>query len=71
MPQQPLKKPGILKVKQLPNNKIAIIAEKWWQAKEAITDVVVEWNEGAFVKISSEDLAKEYESHLDKECLFS
>ena len=64
-----LKKPGILKVKQLPNNKIAIIAEKWWQAKEAITDVVVEWNEGAFVKISSEDLAKEYESHLDKECL--
>jgi len=64
-----LKKLGILKVKQLANNKIAIIAEKWWQAKEAINDVVVEWNEGDFIKISTEDLAKEYESYLDKECL--
>jgi isoquinoline 1-oxidoreductase beta subunit len=64
-----LKKPGILKVKQLPNNKIAIIAEKWWQAKEAMNDVIVEWNEGAFAKISSVDLFKEYEEQLNKECL--
>ncbi len=63
-----LKKPGILKVKQLPNNKIAIIADSWWQAKEAINDVVVEWNEGAFAKISSADLEKEYESYFGKEC---
>ena len=63
-----LKKPGILKVKQLPNNKIAIIADSWWKAKEAINDVVVEWNEGAFAKISSADLLSEYEGYLEKEC---
>jgi len=64
-----LKKPGILKVKRLPNNKIAIIANTWWQAAQAVNDVVVEWNESSFAKISTEDLAKEYESHLNKECL--
>lgn len=63
-----LKKAGILKIKQLPNNKIAIIADSWWSAKEAINDVDVEWNEGAFAKISSADLEKEYESYYTKEC---
>jgi isoquinoline 1-oxidoreductase beta subunit len=61
-----LKKEGILKVKQIPTG-IAVIAEHWWQAKEALNDLVVEWDEGTFAKISSDDLHKEYALMMEKE----
>ena len=61
-----LKKDGVLIVKEIPSG-IAVIAEQWWIAKEAISDVSVIWNEGDFKNISTEDLNKEYEklSKLD------
>lgn len=61
------KMPGIVKIKQLPNNKIAIIADKWYIAKQAIEKVKVDWDTGEFGKISSADLEKEYISHFDKD----
>lgn len=63
------KMPGILKIKQLPNQKIAIIANHWYQAKQAIEAIDVVWDNGEFEKISSSDLTKEYKSYLDKEDL--
>ncbi|WP_421717016.1 molybdopterin cofactor-binding domain-containing protein [Arcobacter arenosus] len=61
--------PGILKIKKLSNEKIAIIAEHWYQAKMAIDKVEVKWDKGDFGKVSSEDLEKEYISYFDKDDL--
>jgi isoquinoline 1-oxidoreductase subunit beta len=59
--------PGILKIKQLPNEKIAVIADYWWQAKQASEKITVIWDKGEFAKISTSDLKKEYQSRLDRE----
>ena len=61
-----LKKDGILKVKQISTG-IAIIAEHWWNAKEAINDVKVVWDKGAFKNVNSETLDKEYSELLNKD----
>ncbi len=60
------KMPGIIKIKKLPNEKIAIIAEHWYQAKEAIKQIDVKWDKGEFAKANSESLEKEYKSYLGK-----
>ncbi|WP_164970256.1 xanthine dehydrogenase family protein molybdopterin-binding subunit [Halarcobacter ebronensis] len=59
--------PGVLKIKQLPNEKIAVIANYWWQAKKASEAVAVVWDEGEFKNISSKDLEKEYEAKINAE----
>jgi len=61
-----LKKPGILKVKQISTG-IAIIAEQWYLAKEAIYDVKVIWDKGAFENVNSATLDKEYSALLKKD----
>lgn len=60
---------GVLKIKQLPNEKIAVIANHWYQAKQASEAINVVWDNGEFEKISSADLEKEYKSYLGKEDL--
>ncbi|RXJ98972.1 twin-arginine translocation pathway signal protein [Arcobacter sp. CECT 8989] len=60
-----LKKEGILKVKQISTG-IAIIAEHWWTAKEAVNDINVVWDEGAFKNVSSKTLDKDYSELLNK-----
>ena len=60
-----LKKEGVLKVKQISTG-IAIIAEHWWSAKEAINDVKIVWDEGAFKNVNSASLDKEYSDLLNK-----
>lgn len=59
--------PGILKIKQLPNEKIAVIASHWWQAKNAMEKITVIWDNGEFEKISTSDLEKEYKDYLKKD----
>lgn len=61
-----LKKEGVLKVKQLPNNTIAVIANTWYVAKEALTDVVVHWDKGENANVSTESLHKEYKQMMQK-----
>lgn len=61
--------PGVLKIKKLPNEKIAVIAEHWYIAKKATEAISVEWDKGEFANISSDDLKKEYKSYLDKDDL--
>jgi len=59
--------PGVLKIKQLPNEKIAVIAKYWWQAKNAIEHISVVWDNGAFENINSSDLEKEYKEYFSKD----
>lgn len=61
-----LKKQGILKVKKLPNA-IAVIAEKWYLAKEALNDIEVVWDNGININVSTESLHKEYEQIMQKD----
>lgn len=58
---------GVLKVKQLPNNTIAVIANHWWQAKKATETIKVVWDKGDFAKISTSDLEKEYKDYFKKD----
>lgn len=60
------KKTGIIKVKQIPSG-IAVIADSWYLAKEALTDIKVDWDLGEFAKISTADMDKEYAAAMDKE----
>lgn len=64
-PTEALKRNGIIKIKQIPNG-IAVIAEHWSQAKEALNHISVVWDKGAFAAISTADLQKEYSDLLDK-----
>jgi len=61
--------PGVLKIKQLPNQKIAVIADYWYQAKKASEAIKVVWDNGDFEKISNDDLIKIHEDYLNKEDL--
>lgn len=54
-----LKKDGVIKVKEIPTG-IAVIAQYWWQAKEALSNIDVVWDEGTFANISEKDLDDEY-----------
>ncbi|WP_417324240.1 molybdopterin cofactor-binding domain-containing protein [Halarcobacter sp.] len=56
---------GVLKIKQLPNQKIAVIADYWWQAKKAADLVEVNWDEGDFAKVNTQTLKEEYQKRLD------
>ena len=64
-----LKMDGVLKVKQLPNQKIAVIANTWYQAREASQKVKVDWSEGEFSKTSSKDLYAQYKQILQRQNL--
>jgi isoquinoline 1-oxidoreductase subunit beta len=54
-----LKRSGVLKVKQIPSG-IAVIAEKWWVAKQALDDIEVAWDEGSFASTDTADLLNQY-----------
>ena len=60
-----LKRPGVLKVKTVPNG-IALIAEHWWIAKEALSSIKATWDLGAFAKVSTADMLAEYGAMMDK-----
>ncbi|MDO9306141.1 MAG: molybdopterin-dependent oxidoreductase [Sulfuricurvum sp.] len=58
-----LKRNGIIKIKQIPNG-ISVIAEHWFQAKEALNYIDVVWDKGEFAKISTKDIRKKYDALL-------
>lgn len=61
-----LSKPGVLKVKEIPTG-IAVIAEQWWIAKEALYDINVIWENDDFKKVSTDILHKEYKALTNKD----
>ena len=61
-----MKRKGVLKVKRLPNA-IAVIADKWYIAKEALNDIEVVWDNGANANVSTASLNKEYADMMKKD----
>jgi isoquinoline 1-oxidoreductase subunit beta len=48
---------GVRQVVRLPNA-IAVVADSWWQAKKAVDELPVTWDEGQNGKISSAEIAE-------------
>ena len=55
---------GIVKVVPL-ETFVAVVADNWWRAKEALRDVHVEWDVGANGNVSSASLMEFYQGGLD------
>jgi isoquinoline 1-oxidoreductase subunit beta len=49
--------PGVKKVVRVDDNAVAVVADKWWQAKTALDALPITWNEGENAKVSSESIA--------------
>ncbi len=60
-----LKRKGVLKVKAIPNG-VAVIAEHWWEASEALQDIDAKWDEGDFAKISTPELHRQFSAMMQK-----
>ena len=50
-------KPGFKKVVRVGDNAVAVVAEKWWQAKTALDALEIQWDEGPNAKVSSASIA--------------
>jgi isoquinoline 1-oxidoreductase beta subunit len=61
-----LKKEGVIKVKQIPSG-IAVIAEHWWIAKEALLDINVVWDKDEFKNTSDKELNDQYSKAMEKD----
>ena len=46
-------RPGVKKVVQVGDDAVAVVAERWWQAKTALDALPVTWDEGPHGKVSS------------------
>src|SRR5262249_59078780 len=55
---------GIVKVLNL-ETFVAVVADNWWRAKEALRDVHIDWDVGANGNASSASLMEFYKSGLD------
>jgi isoquinoline 1-oxidoreductase beta subunit len=55
---------GIIKVLSL-ESFVAVVADNWWRAKEALRDVAIEWDVGANGGVSSASLIEFYRAGLD------
>ena len=55
---------GIVKVVPL-ETFVAVVADNWWRAKEALRDVHIEWDVGANGNVSSASLMEFYKGGLD------
>ncbi|MBN2824973.1 MAG: xanthine dehydrogenase family protein molybdopterin-binding subunit [Campylobacterales bacterium] len=60
------KREGVLKVKQIPNG-VAVIANTWFEAKEALNDISVEWDEGSFKDANTPKLFSEYKAMMSQQ----
>lgn len=61
-----LKKEGVIKVKQIPSG-IAVIAEHWWIAKEALFDIELVLENDEFKNVSEKDIDAQYEKLMEND----
>ncbi|MGE0744981.1 MAG: molybdopterin cofactor-binding domain-containing protein [Rhodospirillales bacterium] len=59
------KMPGVKKVVQVGDNAVAVVAETWWQAKSALDQLPVEWDQGPNTGVSSATIAAMLREGLD------
>jgi isoquinoline 1-oxidoreductase beta subunit len=55
---------GIVKVLSIDGNAVAVVADNWWRAKEALKDVPVEWDVGANGNVSSATIKQFFQDGL-------
>ena len=63
-------KPGIKGVVQVGDNGVAVIGNTFYQAKTALADLPIEWDQGDNVKVSSATIAAALKEGLDAEAAF-
>ena len=56
--------PGVKKVVRVDDNAVAVVADKWWQAKTALDALPITWDEGENKKVSSASISKWLEEGL-------
>ncbi|MFZ2737410.1 MAG: molybdopterin cofactor-binding domain-containing protein [Burkholderiaceae bacterium] len=58
---------GVRKVLQVGDSAVAVVADTWWQAKTALDQLPVQWDEGANGKVSSASINEILKAGLDAE----
>jgi len=61
---------GVKKVVKVDDTAVAVIAESWWQAKTALDNLPITWDEGENAKVSSESIAAWLKEGLDVDQAF-
>jgi len=59
--------PGVKKVVKVGESAVAVVADRWWQAKLALDALPASWDEGANAKVSSASIAEFLKAGLDAE----
>jgi isoquinoline 1-oxidoreductase subunit beta len=62
--------PGVRHVVQVGDSAIAVVADTWWQAKTALDQVPIVWDEGPNAKVSSATIAEMLKVGLDADQAF-
>ena len=61
---------GVKKVLQVGDSAVAVVADHWWNAKTALDQLPVVWDEGPNAKVSGATIAEELKAGLDAEQAF-
>ena len=61
---------GVKKVVQVGDSAVAVVADTWWQAKTALGELPIVWDEGPNAKVSSATIAEQLKAGLDAEQAF-
>ncbi len=64
------KMPGVLKVVQVNDSTVAVVANTWWRAKTALDALPITWDYGANVGVSSKTIAKDLAEGLEAKDAF-
>jgi len=60
-----LKMPGVKQVVPVGDSAVAVVANTWWRAKQAVDALPIVWDEGAHAKLNSADIATMLKAGLD------
>ncbi|MCP2091744.1 UNVERIFIED_ORG: isoquinoline 1-oxidoreductase beta subunit [Paraburkholderia sediminicola] len=63
--RQALGMPGVRHVVTVEKNAVAVVADSWWQARRALSTVVVTWDHGPGQHLTTDSLRQMFASSLD------
>jgi isoquinoline 1-oxidoreductase beta subunit len=62
--------PGVKKVVRVGDSAVAVVADRWWEAKVALDALPIEWDEGDNVNVTTASIAAYLKTGLDAEQAF-